>query len=92
MHFLERKMVIPMAGKLGRSGRPALPVAHAVVKHPCNQLKAKAEQTLINIGAKFGLSPQSRASLAIDAVNAIEGVRRRNHYADADREWEDLIQ
>jgi P27 family predicted phage terminase small subunit len=63
-----------------------------LVRHPALMVKKHAQDTIASIGAKFGLSPTSRASLAIDAVNVVAGVRRRNqHFQSDEAEFEDLI-
>ena len=62
------------------------------VRHPALMVKKHAQDTIASIGAKFGLTPTSRASLAIDAVNVVAGVRRRNqHFQSDEAELEDLI-
>jgi P27 family predicted phage terminase small subunit len=65
----------------------------ALVKHPAVVVKKQAVDMITSIAGKFGLTPASRASLAIDTVNALEGVRRRGrHFKNADNELADLIQ
>ena len=63
-----------------------------LVRHPALMVKKHATDTIASIGSKFGLTPVSRASLAIDAVNVIAGVRRRDqHFQNEEAELEDLI-
>jgi P27 family predicted phage terminase small subunit len=60
-------------------------------RHPALMVEAKAIEQITSIGQKFGLTPTSRNSLSIDPQSTSSGVRRRNHYTDADRELEQII-
>jgi P27 family predicted phage terminase small subunit len=62
------------------------------VRNPATMIQRLALQTIHEVGAKFGLQPVSRASLAIDPVNTIEPLRRRrNHFDKRDSELEGII-
>ncbi len=61
-------------------------------RHPALMIESKCIEQITTIGQKFGLTPTSRSSLRIDPqTSTTSGVRRRNLFADSDRELEDLL-